>query len=88
MLSKALKLQQYREDAKNKAIMSDLRSEVEMLHDLFGKRTTKLHLRSALSHPGFRGPKPRREIIAKCAGTKSHTYDESWHMIECHIFTI
>jgi hypothetical protein len=27
-------------------------------------------------------------IITRCAGTKSHTYDESWHMIECHIFTI
>jgi hypothetical protein len=30
----------------------------------------------ALSHPGFRGPKPGREIITRCAGTKSHTYDE------------
>jgi hypothetical protein len=29
-----------------------------------------------LSHPGFRGPKPGREIITRCAGTKSHTYDE------------
>jgi hypothetical protein len=27
-------------------------------------------------------------IITRCAGTKSHTYDESWHRIECHIFTI
>jgi hypothetical protein len=27
-------------------------------------------------------------IIIRCAGTKSHTYDESWHRIECHIFTI
>jgi hypothetical protein len=27
-------------------------------------------------HPGFRGPKPEREIITRCAGTKSHTYDE------------
>jgi hypothetical protein len=27
-------------------------------------------------------------IITRCAGTKSHTYDESWHMIECHNFTI
>jgi hypothetical protein len=24
-------------------------------------------------------------IITRCAGTKSHTYDESWHRIECHI---
>jgi hypothetical protein len=26
-------------------------------------------------------------IITRCAGTKSHTYDESWHRIEFHIFT-
>jgi hypothetical protein len=31
---------------------------------------------------------PGANIITRCAGTKSHTYDESWHMIECHIFTI
>jgi hypothetical protein len=24
-------------------------------------------------------------IITRCAGTKSHTYDDSWHRIECHI---
>jgi hypothetical protein len=30
---------------------------------------------------------PGANIITKCAGTKSHTYDESWHRIECHIFT-
>jgi hypothetical protein len=29
---------------------------------------------------------PGANIITRCAGTKSHTYDESWHMIECHIF--
>jgi hypothetical protein len=40
-----------------------------------------------MSHPGFRGPKPGRNIITRCAGTKSHTYDESWHRIECHNFT-
>jgi hypothetical protein len=33
-------------------------------------------------------PRPVREIITKCAGTKSHTYDESWYRNECHIFTI
>ena len=43
-------------------------------------------LTSPLSHPGFRDP--GTNIITRCAGTKSHTYDESWHMIECHIFTI
>jgi hypothetical protein len=31
---------------------------------------------------------PGANIITRCARTKSHTYDESWHMIECHIFTI
>jgi hypothetical protein len=31
---------------------------------------------------------PGANIITRCAGTKSHTYDESWHRIECHIFTI
>jgi hypothetical protein len=31
---------------------------------------------------------PGANIITRCAGTKSHTYDESWHKIECHIFTI
>jgi hypothetical protein len=36
-----------------------------------------------LSHPGFRGPKPEREIITKCAGIKSHTYDDSWYR-HCH----
>jgi hypothetical protein len=30
---------------------------------------------------------PGANIITRCAGTKSHTYDESWHMIEYHIFT-
>jgi hypothetical protein len=30
---------------------------------------------------------PGVNIITRCAGTKSHTYDESWHRIECHIFT-
>jgi hypothetical protein len=30
---------------------------------------------------------PGANIITRCAKTKSHTYDESWHRIECHIFT-
>jgi hypothetical protein len=38
--------------------------------------------------PEFRGTKTRARTITRCAGTKSHTYDESWHRIECHIFTI
>jgi hypothetical protein len=47
-----------------------------------------LRLSFDMLHPGFRGPKPGREIITKCAWTKSHTYDESWYRNECHIFTI
>jgi hypothetical protein len=31
---------------------------------------------------------PGANIITRCANTKSHTYDDSWHRIECHIFTI
>jgi hypothetical protein len=31
---------------------------------------------------------PSANIIIRCVVTKSHTYDESWHRIECHIFTI
>jgi hypothetical protein len=31
---------------------------------------------------------PGANIITRCVGTKSHTYDESWHRIKCHIFTI
>jgi hypothetical protein len=30
---------------------------------------------------------PGANIITRCARTKSHTYDESWHRIECQIFT-
>jgi hypothetical protein len=38
--------------------------------------------------PDFRGPKPEREIITKCARIKSHTYDDSWYIYECHIINI
>jgi hypothetical protein len=43
---------------------------------------------SWLSHLDFRGPKPGREIITKCARIKSHTYDDSWHRNKCHIINI
>jgi hypothetical protein len=43
--------------------------------------------RLGVSHPDFRVQNPGANIITRCAGTKSHTYDESWHRIECHIFT-
>jgi hypothetical protein len=32
-------------------------------------------------------PRPEREYFIRCAGTKYHTYDESWYRNECHIFT-
>jgi hypothetical protein len=41
--------------------------------------------RRAMSHPDFRAPRPGREHNHQGARTKSHTYDESWHRIECHI---
>jgi hypothetical protein len=41
-----------------------------------------------LSHPDFRGPKPRREIFTMCARIKSHTYDDSWYRNESHIINI
>jgi hypothetical protein len=48
----------------------------------------RLHL-LAFCHTRVSGHQdPGANIITRCAGTKSHTYDESWHMIECHIFTI
>jgi hypothetical protein len=44
---------------------------------------------SANVTPRFRGHQdPSANIITKCAGTKSHTYDDSWYRNECHIFTI
>jgi hypothetical protein len=33
-------------------------------------------------------PKPGREIITKCARTKSHTYDDSWYRNEYHVIYI
>jgi hypothetical protein len=37
---------------------------------------------------GFGALRPGANIITRGDGTKSHTYDESWHRNECHIFTI
>jgi hypothetical protein len=31
---------------------------------------------------------PGANIFTRCAGTKSHTYDESWYRNECYNFTI
>jgi hypothetical protein len=43
----------------------------------------------ALCHTRVLGaPRLGREIITNCAGTKSHTYDDSWYRNKCHIFTI
>jgi hypothetical protein len=35
-----------------------------------------------LSHRYLGAPKPRREIITKCARNKSYTYDDSWYRNE------
>jgi hypothetical protein len=44
---------------------------------------------SGLVTPGFRGHQDLdANIITRCAGTESHTYDESWYKNECHNFTI
>jgi hypothetical protein len=40
----------------------------------------------SVSHPCFRDPDAN--IITRCAGTKSHTYDESWYRNKCYNFTI
>jgi hypothetical protein len=33
--------------------------------------------------PGFRGPE-HGHIITKCAGIKSHTYDDPWYINKCY----
>jgi hypothetical protein len=40
-----------------------------------------------MSDLGFRGPNPGANFT-KCAGTKSHTYDDSWYRNKCHIINI
>jgi hypothetical protein len=58
-----------------------LTSELSICHD------TISNLR--ICHTRVSGHQdPGTNIITRCAWTKSHTYDESWHRIECHIFTI
>jgi hypothetical protein len=52
------------------------RKEVGKKHELVRCHTRVLGVQS-----------PGANINTRCAGTKSHTYDESWHRIECHIFT-
>jgi hypothetical protein len=61
---------------------------MEMLHQQVQRKKEKMaRLADLLSHPDFRVQNPGVNIITRCARTKSHTYDESWHMIKCHIFT-
>jgi hypothetical protein len=36
--------------------------------------------------PDFRDP--GANTITRCAGTKSHTYDELWYINKCYNFTI
>jgi hypothetical protein len=59
-----------------------LKTLVNQVRNLGSKKWDDCHTRvSGHQDPGA-------NINIRCAGTKSHTYDESWHMIECHIFTI
>jgi hypothetical protein len=49
----------------------------------------RLYFHRARCHTRVLGHQdPGANIITRCAGTKSHTYDESWHRIECHNITI
>jgi hypothetical protein len=49
---------------------------------------TNVHFEKDRCHTRISGHQdPSASIITRCAGTKSHTYDESWHRVECHIFT-
>jgi hypothetical protein len=60
---------------------------VEFANTLLPIRLSSL-LCVSLCHTRVSGHQdPGANIITRCAGTKSHTYDESWHRIECHIFT-
>jgi hypothetical protein len=56
-------------------VMSDIHKGLDVYCD-----ASHLGLGCVLMQVGkviaFRGPKPGREIITRCAGTKSHTYDE------------
>jgi hypothetical protein len=63
-------------------------------HDLFEEdcylnpHPSQQHFPSHYCHTRVSGHQdPGANIITRCAGTKSHTYDESWHRIECHNFT-
>jgi hypothetical protein len=68
--------------------MSHLKRRTLIKGEMTMKTNKRLGIKDLLSHPGFRGPKPEREINTRCARTKSHTYDEKWYRNECHIFTI
>jgi hypothetical protein len=96
LLSKALRMQQDLEDKKTEVIIEGLERKIKdheaalekkdfVLQTMEGSLTeaqAECHTR-VLGHQD-----PGANIITRCAGTKSHTYDESWHRIECHIFTI
>jgi hypothetical protein len=64
-------------------------SPARMMNILEAEGKGEATARLALCHTRVLGVQsPGANIITRCAGTKSHTYDESWHRIECHIFTI
>jgi hypothetical protein len=78
-------LQKQLAEAKEKCALAEANREASEYWKNYLEKTLE-ELR-ALSHPDFRDQNPGANIITRCAGTKSHTYDDSWHRIECHIFT-
>jgi hypothetical protein len=62
----------------------DIESEDENAED---RSWTPSHVVFGMSHPGFGAPRPGREHNHQVCWDQVHTYDESWHMIKCHIFT-
>jgi hypothetical protein len=53
-----------------------------------GEMATPVRVELACHTRVLGAPSPGREIITKCAGTKSHTYDDSCYKNKCHIFTV
>jgi hypothetical protein len=70
----------------NEQLKQEVARLANALYDKKGK-AKPIQPSQDMSHPCFRGTK-LGAIFTKCAGTKSHTYDDSWYRNECHIFNI
>jgi hypothetical protein len=57
-------------------LLDDISASKSASVDVVSRSTVLEYLATEVSHPDFKGPKPGREINTRCAGTKSHTYDE------------